>query len=93
MSLRPDSCNVDFANGLICSFDYSRPIVLGTTRLSSDGRDVDLPMADGSGRVDMAPHALYIIDPHSRVLRDEPRFEAWQDWNKEQAAAKAKAKQ
>jgi len=50
-----------------------------------------VPMADGRGRVAMAPHALYTIDPHSRVLRDEPRFERLQDWNAEQARARAAA--
>ncbi len=53
-----------------------------------DGRDVDLPMGDGRGRVEMAPHALYTIDPHSRVLRAEARFETWQEWTAEQAKKK-----
>src|SRR5690606_16357722 len=38
-----------------------------------DGRDIDVPMTGGRGRVEMAPHTLYTIDPHSRVLRAEPR--------------------
>jgi aminopeptidase N len=57
-----------------------------------DGRDIDVAMADGRGRIELPPHALYTIDPHSRVLREEPRFKAWQDWTAEQAKAKAKAK-
>ena len=55
-----------------------------------DGRDIDVAMAGGRGRVDMPAHASYTIDPHSRVLRAEPRFEAWQDWSAEQAKAKTK---
>lgn len=55
-----------------------------------DGRDIDVPMAGGSGRIALPPHALYTIDPHSRVLRAEPRFEAWQDWTAEQAKATTK---
>jgi hypothetical protein len=57
-----------------------------------DGRDIDVAMADGHGRIEMPPHALYTIDPHSRVLREEPRFKAWQDWTAEQAKAQAKMK-
>ena len=45
-----------------------------------DGHDIDVPMTGGRGRVEMKPHALYTIDPHSRVLRAEPRFETWQEW-------------
>ena len=55
-----------------------------------DGRDIDVAMAGGRGRVDMPAHASYTSDPHSRVLRAEPRFEAWQDWSAEQAKAKTK---
>lgn len=57
-----------------------------------DGRDIDVAMADGRGRIELPPQALYTIDPHSRVLREEPRFKAWQDWSAEQARAQAKAR-
>jgi hypothetical protein len=43
-----------------------------------DGRDVELPMADGRGHVDLPPHALYTVDPHSRVLRAMPHIDAYQ---------------
>ena len=59
----------------------------------SEPPDLDLDMADGSARVQMAPHTLYTIDPHSRLLRVEPRFETWQEWTAEQAKAKVKASQ
>ena len=57
-----------------------------------DGRDIDLPMADGSGRVELPPHALYTIDPHSKVLRALPYIDAFQAWGMEQARAQAKEK-
>ena len=57
-----------------------------------DGHDVDVAMADGRGHVAMPAHALYTIDPHSRVLRVEPRFKLWQDWTLEQMKAMAKKK-
>ncbi|MFC7302282.1 M1 family metallopeptidase [Cognatiluteimonas weifangensis] len=58
-----------------------------------DGRDIDLPMADGRGRIELSPHALYTIDPHSRVLRALPYIDAYQAdaAARQQAAAAAKA--
>ena len=53
-----------------------------------DGRDVDVPMAGGRGHVDLPAHALYTIDPHSRVLRALPHIQAWQAWTAEQKADK-----
>ena len=55
-----------------------------------DGRDIDVAMADGSGRIELPAHALYTLDPHSRVLRAAPRFKVWQEWTAEQAKARAK---
>ena len=43
-----------------------------------DGRDVEVPMSGGRGHVDMPAHALYTVDPHSRVLRAQPHITAWQ---------------
>jgi aminopeptidase N len=53
-----------------------------------DGHDVDVPMTGGSGRVDLPAHALYTIDPHSRVLRALPHIEAWHAWTAGQQPAK-----
>jgi hypothetical protein len=52
-----------------------------------DGRDIEVPMADGRGHVDLPPHALYTVDPHSRVLRALPHIDAYQA----DAAARQKA--
>ena len=43
-----------------------------------DGHDVDVPMVDGRGHVDVPPYALYTVDPHSKVLRAQPHIAAWQ---------------
>ena len=51
-----------------------------------DGRDVVVPMADGRGRIELPPHALYTIDPHSKVLRAQPHIQAFQDWTQAQKA-------
>ena len=53
-----------------------------------DGRDVEVPMTGGHGHLAMSPHAIYTIDPHSRVLRAQPHMAAWQDWTERQRAAK-----
>jgi hypothetical protein len=45
-----------------------------------DGRDIDVPMTAGHGHVDMPAHALYTVDPHSKVLRARPHISAWQAW-------------
>ena len=52
-----------------------------------DGRDVMVPMSGGAGHVNLPPHALYTIDPHSRVLRARPYIDAWQDYAAAQKAA------
>jgi aminopeptidase N len=55
-----------------------------------DGRDIEVPMADGRGHIDLPPHALYTIDPHSRVLRALPYIDAYQaDMAARQKAAEA----
>jgi aminopeptidase N len=56
----------------------------------ADGHDVDVPMAGGSGHVDLAPHQLYTIDPHSKVLRVLPHIDAFQAWTAEQAKQQQK---
>ncbi len=50
-----------------------------------DGRDIDVPMRDGRGHVDLPAHAIYTIDPHSRVLRARPYLDAWKDQAREHA--------
>ena len=51
-----------------------------------DGRDITVPMTGGQGRIDLPAHALYTIDPHSKVLRRLPHIEAYQAWSKAQEA-------
>ena len=43
-----------------------------------DGRIVTLPMADGHGSIALPPHATVTLDPHSKILRREKRFEVFQ---------------
>lgn len=43
-----------------------------------DGRDVQVPMTGGRGHLQLPAHALYTVDPHSRVLRTQPHITAWQ---------------
>jgi aminopeptidase N len=63
-------------------------------QLRVDGRDIEVPMADGRGHVDLPPHALYTIDPHSRVLRALPYIDAYQsDMAARQKAAAEAVKQ
>lgn len=51
-----------------------------------DGRDVSVPMTDGHGRLELPAHALYTVDPHSKLLRRLPHIGAYQAWNKAQEA-------
>jgi len=44
-----------------------------------DGRDIEVPMTGGRGHVELPAHALYTIDPHSRVLRAQAHITAWQE--------------
>ncbi|MFJ1471971.1 M1 family metallopeptidase [Massilia orientalis] len=43
-----------------------------------DGRIVTLPMADGRGSIALPPYATVTLDPHSKILRREKRFEVFQ---------------
>lgn len=43
-----------------------------------DGRIVTLPMADGHGSIALPPYATVTLDPHSKILRREKRFEVFQ---------------
>lgn len=50
-----------------------------------------LPMTEGHGEVQAPPGTLVIADPHSRVLREMPHVEAFQQWLEQQKQARAKA--
>ncbi|MDQ6647397.1 MAG: M1 family peptidase, partial [Pseudomonadota bacterium] len=47
-----------------------------------------LPMSDGSGQLPVPAGSLLIIDPRSKVLRDAPYVTDYQQWKKQQRAAK-----
>jgi hypothetical protein len=51
-----------------------------------------LAMADGTGELSVPEGSLMIVDPRSKVLREMPHVEAFQAWEKAQAAEK-KAKE
>ncbi|MGY3041752.1 aminopeptidase N [Rhodanobacter sp. TND4EL1] len=51
-----------------------------------------LTMADGSGELTVPAGSLLIIDPRSKVLREVPYVGEFQQWVKEQRAAKATGK-
>jgi aminopeptidase N len=46
-------------------------------------RVVTLPMADGHGSIVLPPHVTYTIDPHSKILRRERRFEIFQRYQEQ----------
>ncbi len=51
--------------------------------------DVDLPMTGGQGETAIAASESYTLDPHSRLLRDQPEIEAYkQDVAERMKAAK-----
>ena len=50
-----------------------------------------LPMTDGRGEVHAPPGTLVIADPHSKVLREMPHVEAFQQWLEQQKQKRAKA--
>jgi aminopeptidase N len=54
-----------------------------------DGRIVTLPMADGHGTLALPPNATVTLDPHSKILRREQRFEVFQRYQEQQQKAKA----
>ncbi len=64
---------------------FPMPVQVRVGSPGVDARDVDLPMTDGTGHVDLAPDALYTVDPHSKVLRALPHIAAFQAWSAEQA--------
>jgi aminopeptidase N len=49
-----------------------------------DGRIVTLPMADGRGSIALPPHATVTLDPQSKILRREKRFELFQRYQEQQ---------
>jgi aminopeptidase N len=53
------------------------------------GRTVTLPMADGHGSIALPAGATYTVDPHSKILRREERFEIYQRFQERQQKAKA----
>ncbi|GAA5026419.1 hypothetical protein GCM10025794_11050 [Massilia kyonggiensis] len=48
-----------------------------------DGRIVTLPMADGRGSIALPPHATVTVDPQSKILRREKRFEVFQRYQEQ----------
>jgi len=57
-----------------------------------DGAVHTVPMAGGHGSLAVPAGALVTIDPHSVLLRDEPRITAFQQWMKQQRAQRKAAK-
>jgi aminopeptidase N len=56
------------------------------------GRVVTLPMTGGRGEVTLPDeHALYVIDPESRLLRHDPAMEAYRAYAAEERKARRKA--
>ncbi|WP_426662831.1 M1 family metallopeptidase [Rhodanobacter aciditrophus] len=51
-----------------------------------------VPMADGRGSLAAAAGALVTIDPHSVLLRDEPRVTGFRQWMKQQREKRGAAK-
>jgi aminopeptidase N len=51
-----------------------------------DGAVHTIPMTDGHGSLAVPAGALVTIDPHSVLLRDEPRITEFQQWMKQQRA-------
>ena len=47
-----------------------------------------LPMTDGHGQLAVRPGEAAIVDPHSKLLRQEPYIKAWQQWVRKQRAAR-----
>jgi aminopeptidase N len=51
-----------------------------------------LPMRDGSGQLHVPAGSLLIVDPRSKVLREMPHVEAYQQWMKQQREARSARK-
>ena len=49
-----------------------------------DARVVTLPMADGCGSITLPAGATWTLDPHSKILRREERFEVFQRYQERQ---------
>ena len=49
-----------------------------------------LPMDHGTGSITVPAHALVVVDPHSKLLRDEPRINELQQWRQQRANARQK---
>ena len=49
-------------------------------------------MRDGSGQLQVPAGSLLIIDPRSKVLRELPHIEKYQQWMKQQRAARSARK-
>ncbi|TWI04580.1 peptidase M1-like protein [Luteimonas cucumeris] len=56
-----------------------------------NGQDKTVPMKDGQGRLELPAGAVYVIDPHSKVLRAQPHIEEFQAFRKAEMEKKAKA--
>jgi aminopeptidase N len=54
-----------------------------------DGRIVTLPMTDGHGSIALPPNAAFTLDPHSKILRREKRFEVFQRYQEQQQKTKS----
>jgi len=42
--------------------------------------------AHGAGHLAVPANSLLIVDPHSKLLREMPHIEAYQEWMKQQKA-------
>jgi len=51
-----------------------------------------VPMTNGAGTLHVPAGSLLIVDPRAKLLRDDPKIDAYQQWMKEQQEAKAKAR-
>ncbi|MEO8748749.1 MAG: M1 family metallopeptidase [Rhodanobacter sp.] len=49
-----------------------------------------VPMAHGSGQLSVSAGTLVIVDPHSKLLREEPYIPAYQQWKKQDELDKQK---
>jgi hypothetical protein len=49
-------------------------------------------MADGTGELSVPAGSLMIVDPRSKVLREMPHVEAYQQWMKQQREARSARK-
>jgi len=52
--------------------------------VSIDGKDVTLPMADGTGEVAVPVSATIVLDPHAKILRQSDAIDHYQAWQAKQ---------